>query len=173
MADQDPVARFCDKARAALRADPGYSGQDEVRELLSAAVKDPAFVKALFPEVENPQERVAYEDPELGFQLLAHQRPACPPQPPHDHGESWAIYAQATGTSIMTVYETLPNEPDRVREIDRYELGPGEAALYTNGVIHGVYRPEPMLVVRFTGTDVNKKPRRKWTRPPEPGQAAE
>ena len=40
--------------------------------------------------------KVLYEDPELKFQVLAHINDKARVSPPHDHGESWAIYGQAT-----------------------------------------------------------------------------
>ena len=36
-----------------------------------------------------------YEDPELGFQILAHIMDREYSGGPHDHGDSWAIYGQA------------------------------------------------------------------------------
>jgi hypothetical protein len=40
--------------------------------------------------------KVLYEDPKLGFQILAHINDKARVSPPHDHGASWAIYGQAT-----------------------------------------------------------------------------
>ena len=46
-----------------------------------------------------------YEDPELGFQILAHINDKARVSPPHDHGASWAIYGQATHYTDMIEWE--------------------------------------------------------------------
>ena len=45
-----------------------------------------------------------YEDPELGFCVLAYNMTAPRTSPPHDHGDSWAVYGQAAGHTDMTVW---------------------------------------------------------------------
>ena len=45
--------------------------------------------------------KVLYEDPDLGFQVLAHINDKARVSPPHDHGASWAIYGQATHYTDM------------------------------------------------------------------------
>ena len=45
--------------------------------------------------------KVLYEDPDLGFQVLAHINDKASVSPPHDHGASWAIYGQATHYTDM------------------------------------------------------------------------
>ena len=48
-----------------------------------------------------------YEDPELGFTILAHGYVGAKGSKPHDHGPSWAIYGQAAGETIMTDWDCL------------------------------------------------------------------
>ena len=49
--------------------------------------------------------KVLYEDPDLGFQILAHINDKARASPPHDHGASWAIYGQATHYTDMIEWE--------------------------------------------------------------------
>src|SRR5262249_42424531 len=49
--------------------------------------------------------KVLYEDPDLGFQVLAHINDKARVSPPHDHGASWAIYGQATHYTDMIEWE--------------------------------------------------------------------
>ena len=56
--------------------------------------------------------KVLYEDPKLGFQVLAHINDKARVSPPHDHGASWAIYGQATKYTDMTEWEREDNGSD-------------------------------------------------------------
>ena len=49
-----------------------------------------------------PERKILYEDPQLGFCVLAHVYRSARESPPHDHGPSWAIYGQARGETVMT-----------------------------------------------------------------------
>ena len=46
-----------------------------------------------------------YEDPELGFQILAHIMDRDYAGGPHDHGDSWAIYGQAVKHTEMNEWK--------------------------------------------------------------------
>ena len=45
----------------------------------------------------HPRE-ILYEDTELGFCICGHVYPDKAHGSPHDHGASWAIYGQVTGS---------------------------------------------------------------------------
>ena len=53
-----------------------------------------------------------HEDAELGFQVLAHINEKPRISPPHNHGESWAIYGQATGYTDMTEFRRVDDGSD-------------------------------------------------------------
>ena len=53
---------------------------------------------------------VLYQDDELGFMVLNHVINKARKSPPHDHGESWAIYGQAVGHTDMSEFDRLDNE---------------------------------------------------------------
>ena len=71
-----------------------------------AAFEQPGFRRATIAATMSPRGlKVLYEDPELGFQVLAHINDKARVSPPHDHGASWAIYGQATIYTDMIEWE--------------------------------------------------------------------
>jgi predicted metal-dependent enzyme (double-stranded beta helix superfamily) len=102
--------------------------------------------------------KVLYEDKDMGFQVLAHVNDKARKSPPHDHGESWAIYGQATGHTDMIEWERTDNGGKRaeLKEIKRYRLTPGHAGIYENGAIHSIDYPDRARFIRVTGTNLDK-----------------
>ena len=89
------LAQFIADCRANLARDPGPAGRERVRGDLERLLAEPQFLARYCKDVQ-PGLTVLYEDPELGFQILAHVNAKARVSPPHDHGASWAIYGQAT-----------------------------------------------------------------------------
>ena len=72
--------------------------------------------------------KVLYEDPKLGFQVLAHINDKARVSPPHDHGASWAIYGQATKYTDMIEWEREDNGADpEARQAQAGEEIPADA----------------------------------------------
>ncbi|NNK77815.1 MAG: hypothetical protein HKP40_03795 [Litoreibacter sp.] len=128
-------------------------------ELLSELLADSANIEALIPPTTGERD-VLYRDPDLGFCILAHQYPGPKSSPPHDHGSSWAIYAQARGETEMTDFELLSpaseEVPGKVRATRTYRLRPGEAYVYEEGDLHAPTRTGPTSLLRIEGTDMSK-----------------
>jgi hypothetical protein len=103
---------------------------------------------------------VLYEDPELGFQVLAHINDKARVSPPHDHGASWAIYGQATHYTDMIEWEREDNGVDeahaKLKPVKKYRLTPGKAGIYQDGKIHSIDYPDYSRFVRVTGTNLDK-----------------
>ena len=97
------LAQKCQKI---LSDQPGPEGREKIAELLQVLLSDPANVDALVPESTGERDML-YKDPELGFCILAHKYDGEKTSPPHDHGPSWAIYAQARGETIMRDYDKI------------------------------------------------------------------
>ena len=95
---------------------------------------------------------VLYEDPELGFQVLAHINDKARVSPPHDHGNSWAIYGQATHYTDMTEWEREDDGRDpqhaKLKPVKKYRLMPGHAGIYQDGKIHSIDYPDHARFVR-------------------------
>ena len=150
---------FVRRARAALKDHPGTEGREMVRDLVREALQDPAFVAAHIND-RTPERQVLYEDPDLGFTVLAHAYKDAKTTGPHDHGPSWAIYGQAAGETIMTDWECLarPTEatPGKAKRIRDYAMKPGDAYLYEPGILHSPRRDGPTRLLRIEGMNMER-----------------
>src|SRR6476619_5248025 len=92
---------FAARVRETLQQENTPAGRERVAALLSEVLVDRAFVEALFDE-HSPERKVVYQDPQLGFCILAHRYTDAKKGAPHDHGPSWAIYGQVDGETLMS-----------------------------------------------------------------------
>jgi hypothetical protein len=154
---------FCEDARAALQADSGKAGVERVRRNMERLVKDAAFVEQWFSEDGEPGARRIYIDPVLGFEVLVYRSPKARTSPAHDHGDSWALYAQVKGCTEMTEYARTDDgaDPGRATLVveKQYQLEPGEVGSYWGSQLHSTHTPENCCYLRITGTDLEKRPR--------------
>lgn len=122
-------------------------------------LKDATFVAQHLGD-DTPDRKLLYEDPELGFCILAHAHTDAKESPPHDHGRSWAIYGQAKGETEMTDWELLepatPDKPGKVRRGRTYTLTPGVAFVYNEGDLHSPRRSGPTRLIRLEGVNMEK-----------------
>jgi hypothetical protein len=152
--------QFVVDCRASLRRDPGPKGREEVRVALERLLANKEFVEEYCGDQVPRGLKVLYEDPELGFQVLAHINDKARVSPPHDHGASWAIYGQATLYTDMTEWEredddNTPGEA-KLKPTKKYRLLPGHAGIYQDGKIHSIDYPDHARFVRVTGTNLDK-----------------
>ena len=138
---------------------PGPAGRRKVSELLQDVLKDKAFVAAHLSD-DGPERKILYEDPELGFCILAHVYKGAKESQPHDHGPSWAIYGQAKGETEMTDYSLVapasPDKPGKAKALRTYKLTPGTAYLYNEGDLHSPRRTGPTQLIRLEGTNMDR-----------------
>lgn len=150
---------FAAECRRLLKAEPGPEGRKKVCALVQEALKDRDFVETHIL-ADGPERQVLYEDPELGFTILAHSYHGAKNSKPHDHGPSWAIYGQASGETVMTDWECLarPTEttPGKARYIRDYTLRPGMAYLYDPGVLHSPRREGSTRLLRIEGVNMDR-----------------
>ena len=156
---------FAAKSREILEAENNPAGRAKVAALLSEALKDPEFVAAQFDD-NSPERKILYEDPDLGFCILAHHYNNAKDSPPHDHGPSWAIYGQARGETAMSDWELVepasPEKPGKVKKKRDYKLTPGVAHVYNEGDLHSPSRAGPTRLIRIEGTNMEKVKRLKF-----------
>ena len=123
--------QFIADCRSTLGRDPGPAGRETVRKNLERLLANPAFIQGYCGDDQPRGLKMLYEDPKLGFQVLAHINDKARVSPPHDHGESWAIYGQATKYTEMTEWEHEDDGSDpkhaKLRPIKKYRLEPGMA----------------------------------------------
>ena len=159
------LEQFAAECRTILTSEPGPSGRRKICMRLEELLRDPAFVSQNLNE-KTPERHVLYEDPALGFCVLAHSYKAAKDSPPHDHGPSWAIYGQAKGETEMTDYELVAppgqGKPGKARPVRTYKLTPGTAYLYNEGDLHSPRRRGPTQLIRIEGVNMERIKRLKF-----------
>jgi predicted metal-dependent enzyme (double-stranded beta helix superfamily) len=153
------IEQFAKQCHDALTAQPGTAGREQLCKLVSQVLRDLDFVNTYIPE-GTPERKVLYEDPELGFTILAHAYVGAKSSKPHDHGPAWAIYGQASGETIMTDWECLArpteSQPGKARHIRDYAMKPGDAHLYEPGVLHSPRRDGSTRLLRIEGMNMDR-----------------
>ena len=142
-----------------LAADRGPEGRKKVSAVIQDVLSDAAFT-ATYLEDGAPERKILYEDPELGFCILAHVYKDAKESQPHDHGPSWAIYGQARGKTVMSdwalVEAATEDKPGKVRHVRSYTLEPGMAHVYNEGDLHSPRRDGPTRLIRVEGQNMDK-----------------
>jgi hypothetical protein len=155
----DKLESFAKACHDVLATNPGTPGREKVRDLTRQILADPDFVATYIPE-GTPDRHVLYEDPELGFTILAHGYTGAKGSKPHDHGSSWAIYGQAAGETIMTAWDCLArptdSAPGKAKFNHNYVMKPGDAYLYDIGVLHSPERKSSTRLLRIEGLNMSK-----------------
>jgi hypothetical protein len=153
------LQQFASDCHAILKREPGPDGRRKICTILENLLRDPQFVSSVLTEI-TPERQVLYEDPELGFCILAHSYKGSKDSPPHDHGPSWAIYGQAKGETDMTDYALVaaasPGKPGKARPVRNYKLTPGTVHLYNEGDLHSPSRKGPTGLVRLEGMNMDR-----------------
>jgi hypothetical protein len=153
------LEEFAAACQRALTAEPGPGGRQKVCEIVQDVLKDEAFVARHVGD-DVPERKILYEDPTLGFCILAHAYHGAKESNPHDHGPSWAIYGQARGETVMSdwtlVQPAAENKPGKVRLARSYTLKPGMAHVYNEGDLHSPRREGPTRLIRIEGTNMDK-----------------
>ena len=159
------LQRFAKDCHDILKADPGPAGRRKVCTLLEQALRDREFIAANVSE-RTPERHVLYEDPELGFCILAHNYAGAKDSSPHDHGPSWAIYGQAKGETRMTDYERVAEpadgKPGKAKPVRTYKLVPGAAHVYNERDLHSPLREGPTQLIRIEGMNMDRVKRAKF-----------
>ena len=151
--------QFVSDCRAILSRDPGPNGREEVRVRLEHLLANQDFIREYCSDDVPRGLKVLYEDPNLGFQILAHINDKARVSPPHDHGASWAIYGQATKYTDMIEWERVDNGADptkaELKPAKKYRLLPGHAGIYQDGKVHSIDYPDYARFIRVTGTNLD------------------
>ncbi len=153
------LEQFAQECREALKAEPGPGGRKRVVEIVQSVLKDDAFVAKHVGD-DVPERKILYEDPELGFCILAHNYHGAKESNPHDHAHSWAIYGQARGETEMSDWDKVepatPDRPGKVKHARVYTLKPGMAHVYNEGDLHSPRREGSTKLIRIEGTNMDK-----------------
>jgi len=156
------LEQFADGCHRILTENPGPEGRAKVCALVQDVLQDKAFVAAHLGD-GVPERKILYEDPTLGFCILAHVYKGAKESQPHDHGPSWAIYGQADGETVMSdwaiVEPAAETKPGKVRHVRAYTLKPGMAKVYQEGEVHSPKRAGSTRLIRIEGTNMDKAKR--------------
>ena len=151
---------FYRDCRQALARGAGPGELETVRQSLARLLTNGAFVERTCGADAEPGLHLLYEDGELGFQVLAYVNEKPRVSPPHNHGESWAVYGQATGYTDMTEFRRIDDgrDPEHAAlEVTRkYRLNPGEVGVYAGTAIHSIDYPAKSRFIRVTGTNLDR-----------------
>jgi hypothetical protein len=145
-----------------LARDNNPQGREKVCALPREVLTDRTFVaKHLADDV--PERKILYEDPQLGFCILAHVYRGAKESQPHDHGKYWAIYGQAEGETVMSDWQIVEpakaGTPGKVRHVRAYPLKPGMAKVYNEGDVHSPRREGATKLIRIEGRNMEGQPR--------------
>ena len=153
------LEEFAAACQRALIAEPGPAGREKVCAIVQDVLKDQAFVARHVGD-DVPERKILYEDPKLGFCILAHVYKGAKESNPHDHGSTWAIYGQADGSTVMSDWEVLQaataTVPGKVRRARSYTLEPGMAKVYNEGDVHSPRREGPTRLIRIEGQNTDR-----------------
>ncbi len=153
------LEQFAAECHRILKAEPGPEGRKKVRAVVEEVLKDQGFIAKHLND-DTPDRKVIYEDPELGFCILAHHNKGAKVSNPHDHGPAWAIYGQAAGETEMTDWELVEPATEeisgKVRQARTYKLKPGMAHLYNEGDLHSPRREAATKLIRIEGKNMAK-----------------
>src|ERR1700741_1748975 len=153
------LEQFAAECRTILTSEPGPSGRRKICMRLEELLRDPAFVSENLDE-KTPERQGVFEDPALGFCVLAHSYKSAKESPPHDHGPSWAIYGQAKGETEMTDYALVAPAADgkagKARPVRPNKLAPGAAYLYNEGDLPSPRRRGPTQLIRIEGMNMDR-----------------
>jgi predicted metal-dependent enzyme (double-stranded beta helix superfamily) len=151
---------------AAIKADNGTAGREQVRDCIARACADDDFVSQHLGPNADKERDILYEDPQFGFCIIAHVYKGPKSSNPHDHGPSWAIYGQAVGETVMTDWKVLSrptdDEPGKVEASREYTMTRGDAYLYDVGHVHSPARADTTKLLRVEGTDMTKVKRKPY-----------
>ncbi len=133
-------------------------GREKVRQYLEKALADRDFVMTHLGPVETSARNILYEDPDFNFCIIAHVYEGPRASQPHDHGSSWAIYGQAEGVTEMTEWNVIKKpengEAGVCEPVKVYEMKPGDAVVYNEGVVHSPRREATTRLIRIEGQNL-------------------
>ncbi len=153
---------FNNDVRSILGSADDRDSREQVRQRLERLLGDATFCARHIGDDARRGVQQIYSDPQLGFCVLAYNMDAPRTSPPHDHGNSWAVYGQASGHTDMTIWQAAEDDPGRVTPVRSFRLEPGQAGLFDVGEIHSIEYTEGARFVRVTGIDMSTARRRVW-----------
>jgi hypothetical protein len=152
------IEEYAARCKSILSRDPGPKGREKVGAVVQEMCRDEAFLQKYLGD-DVGERKILYEDPDLGFCILAHHYKGARASNPHDHGPYWAVYGQARGETIMTDYALVEPAAEgkrgKVRTVRSYSLTPGMAHVYNEGELHAPRREGTTKLIRIEGRNLD------------------
>ena len=149
---------FCRDARNTLKAGSSRTVVEKVRPLMERLVADRQFVAEYFGPQQPEGLHKIHLEPDAGFEVMTYRYEKARKGQPHDHGDSWAIYAQVGEYTDMTEWERVDDGSDpgtaKVNAKKSYRLDPGKAGVYFGRELHSTATSPNTRYLRITGTDL-------------------
>src|SRR5947208_14716814 len=153
------LEQFAKEVHDALKTESGPNSRKKVVDIVQSVLKDDAFVAKHVGD-DVPERKILYEDPDLGFCILAHVYHGAKESAPHDHGPTWASYGQAAGETLMNEWALVEpaseQKPGKVRHVRAYPLKRGMAHVYNEGDLHSPKREGSTRLIRIEGRNMDK-----------------
>jgi predicted metal-dependent enzyme (double-stranded beta helix superfamily) len=160
------IEQFAAECHDILKETPGAEARERMRQNLEKVLVDESVINEYFGADARSPRNILYQDPELGFCVIAHIYTESSVRSPHDHGLSWAIYGQVAGTTEMTEFRLVEKpadgKPGKAEPVKTYDLKPGMAVTYEPGVLHAPTRREPTRLLRIEGLNMDEIKRDKY-----------
>lgn len=160
------LEQFAADCHQALVTNPDAAGREQVRRAVAKACVDPDFVATHLGPDNTAERKILYQDPQLGFCILAHVYQGAKTSDPHDHESTWAIYGQAAGVTMMVDWRAVEppagGKPGKVERVRSYKLVPGDAHVYQEGDLHSPERSGPTRLIRIEGKNMDGVKRDKY-----------
>tara|TARA_R110000868_G_scaffold7354_3_gene39972 strand:- start:5795 stop:6343 length:549 start_codon:yes stop_codon:yes gene_type:complete len=150
---------FCAEIHEILADENNPTGREKVRVKMEQLLANKTFIDQFCGPDKPVGVHKLNEDPTTGAVVLSHVMGEGTTSPPHDHGNSWAIYGQATEHTVMTEWDRTDDGSDdqniSMEETKKYRLDPGQAGLFDVGVVHSIEYPDNACFVRVTGVNLD------------------
>jgi predicted metal-dependent enzyme (double-stranded beta helix superfamily) len=162
------IEDFAADCRAYLKDGASDKALDKVAMGLQKVLLSEEVKKTYFGPENTTDRQIIYEDPEMGFCILAHVNTGAKSSPPHDHGPAWAIYGQVEGETEMTEFacaaEPAADQPGQAKPMKTYMMTPGMAVAYNVGKLHAPERVAATKLIRMEGQNMDKVTRDAFVR---------
>lgn len=149
---------FCRETREILKSGSSRAVVEKISPRMERLVADREFVAKYFGPQQPEGLHKIHVDAELGFEVMTYRYEKARQGQPHDHGDSWAIYAQVGEYTDMIEWDRLDDGSDpntaKVKSRKSYRLNPGQAGVYFARELHSASTSPNTRYLRVTGTDL-------------------
>ena len=149
---------FVRDTRNILKAGSGRAIVEKICPHMEKLVQDPQFKAQYFGAQQPAGLHKIHVEPDAGFEVMTYWYEKERKGNPHDHGASWAIYAQVGEYTDMVEWDRLDDGSDpnhaKLKPRKSYRLNPGQAGVYYRNELHSTATSRNTRYLRITGTDL-------------------